>query len=215
MRVADGIFRVDGVRVGNAYVVASADGLLVVDTGIRGSAKRIVALARGLGRRATDIRYIVLTHADLDHAGSAAALKALTHAALAVHELEAPVVAGAQPPKGGRRMAALYRLLRFRPVQADLLLKEGDTIAGFRVMHVPGHTAGSIALYRDDGVVFSGDTLLSDKRGSVRPPDPRLALDPAQTLASAERIKGLPMTLLLPGHGAPVRFERRLPSEGG
>ena len=71
-------------------------------------------------------------------------------------------------------------------------------------MHAPGHTAGSLVLYRDDGVVFSGDALLSNKDGQVRPPDPRLALDRAEALASAERIKALPTRLLLTGHGAPV-----------
>jgi glyoxylase-like metal-dependent hydrolase (beta-lactamase superfamily II) len=53
-------------------------------------------------------------------------------------------------------------------------------------------------------VVFSGDALLSNKHGQVRPPDPRLALDRAEALASAERIKALPIKLLLTGHGAPV-----------
>jgi glyoxylase-like metal-dependent hydrolase (beta-lactamase superfamily II) len=71
---------------------------------------------------------------------------------------------------------------------------------------VPGHTAGSIVLVREDGVVFSGDALLSDKHGRVRPPDPRLALDRAQARASAERIMALPITLLCTGHGAPVHM---------
>ena len=55
-------------------------------------------------------------------------------------------------------------------------------------------------------MVFSGDALLSDNDGQVRPPRPRLALDQAQAQASAERIKALPMKLLCTGHGAPVRF---------
>jgi len=52
--------------------------------------------------------------------------------------------------------------------------------------------------------VFSGDALLSDKHGRVLPPDPRLSQDPAQALASAEKIKALGITHLLTGHGAPV-----------
>ena len=124
---------------------------------------------------------------------------------MAIHELDAPVLSGDQKPqKGGLAMVVLYRLLWFRPVVPDLLLTDGDTIGGFHVMHAPGHTAGSLVLYRDDGVVFSGDALLSNKDGQVRPPDPRLALDRAEALASAERIKALPTRLLLTGHGAPV-----------
>jgi hydroxyacylglutathione hydrolase len=88
----------------------------------------------------------------------------------------------------------------------DLLLKDGDVVGGLTVIHVPGHTAGSIVLVREDGVVFSGDALLSDKHGQVRSPDPRLALDRVQAQASAERIKQLPIKLLCTGHGAPVHM---------
>ena len=43
------------------------------------------------------------------------------------------------------------RLLRFRAVVPDVRMRDGDTIGGLVVMHVPGHPAGSIALMRDDG----------------------------------------------------------------
>jgi hydroxyacylglutathione hydrolase len=205
MRLAEDVYKVDGVRIANVYLVATPDGLLLVDTGMPGNAKRIVAFIQSLGRQAADLRYIVLTHCDIDHIGSVARLKELTGAQVAIHELDAPVLAGEQPPqKGGRVMLALRRLLRIRPVAPDLLLNDGDTIGGFKVMHVPGHTAGSLVLLREDGVAFSGDALLSDKRGQILMPDSRLALDLAQALVSAERIKALPIKLLLTGHGAPV-----------
>jgi hydroxyacylglutathione hydrolase len=205
MNVAPGIHEVDGVRVANVYLVTIDDGLLLVDTGMPGNAKRVLRFVERLGRQPSEIRTIVLTHCDLDHAGSAAELKRRTGARLAVHELDAAVVAGRQEPqKGGRVMRALYRAFRFRPVEPDLLLRDGDTIGGLQVLHVPGHTAGSIALRRTDGVVFSGDAVLSDKQGRVLPPDPRLAQDVAQAQVSAERIKALGITLLLSGHGAPA-----------
>lgn len=204
MRLADGIYRVDGVRVSNVYLVVTEDGLLLVDSGMRGNAKRILAFTKSLGHQPRDLRFIVLTHCDMDHVGSVAKLKELTGAQVAIHELDAPVLSGDQrPQKGGLVMAVLHRLL-FRSVVPDLLLNDGDTIDGFHVMHVPGHTAGSLVLYRDDGVVFSGDALLSNKHGQVRSPDPRLALDRTEALASAERIKALPIKLLLTGHGSPV-----------
>ncbi len=205
MRLTDGIYKVDGVRVANVYLVVTEDGLLLVDSGMPGNAKRILAFTKNLGYQPRDLRFIVLTHCDIDHVGSVAKLKELTGAQVAVHELDAPVLSGEQKPqKGGLAMVVLYRLFWFRPVVPDLLLNDGDTIGGFHVMHAPGHTAGSLVLYRDDGVVFSGDALLSNKHGQVRPPDPRLALDRAEALASAERIKALPIKLLLAGHGALV-----------
>jgi glyoxylase-like metal-dependent hydrolase (beta-lactamase superfamily II) len=205
MKVAEGVQRIDGVRVSNAYLVSIADGVLLVDTGIPGNAKRILAFIERLGHRPDELRTIVLTHWHIDHVGSVAVLKRLTGAQVAIHELDAPVLAGRErPAKGRRAMAVITRLFRLRTLTADLLLRDGDRIDGLEVMHVPGHTAGSIALRRDDGVVFSGDALLGDRHGGTRVPDPRLSLDPAQAQASAEKIRALGFRLLLPGHGGPA-----------
>jgi hydroxyacylglutathione hydrolase len=206
MKVAEGIHKVEGVRVANVWLVESDDGLLLVDCGtMLGTAKRVLGSIVDLGHQPGDLRHIVLTHCHPDHVGGAAELKRLTGARVAIHELDAPVVAGTErPPKGGLAMRALYRLFA-RPVAPDLLLRDGDTVGGtLRVVHVPGHTAGSIVLVRADGVVFSGDALLSDKQGRLLPPDPRLALDRAQAETSAESIRALRPRLLLTGHGAPA-----------
>jgi hydroxyacylglutathione hydrolase len=203
MEVADCVFRVDGMPIANAYLVAVDDGLLLVDAGMPWNARRILAFITTIGRQPDELRDIVLTHCDIDHIGSAAELKRLTGASVAIHERDAAVLAGGRPEKGGLALAALYRLLRFRAVTADRILSDGDMIDGFQVMHVPGHTAGSIALISADGMVFSGDALLTDKQGKVTAPDRRLALDPAQAVRSADRIRALQPTLLLAGHGAP------------
>ena len=183
-----------------------------VNAGMPDNAGRIadswqVSAGRRPGRATTGLGDIVLTHCDIDHIGSVARLKELTGARVAIHRLDGPVLAGQQrPQKGGPLMSMFGRLIRVRHVVPDLLLEEGDSIGGFQVMHVPGHTAGSLALHRADGVVFSGDALLSDKQGEIRPPRARLSLDPAQARTSAERIKALPMKLLCTGHGAPVHL---------
>jgi len=206
VRVADGIERVEGTRIGNAYVVPLEEEVLLVDTGMPGNAARILASVARLGRRPGDVRLIVLTHWHPDHMGSAAELRRLTGARIAIHELDAPVLAGRErPAKGRRAMGFLLRVFRVAPLVADLTLRSGDVISGLEVIHVPGHTAGSIALRRADGVVFSGDALLGDRHGRLRQPDPGLSLDPDQASASAATLRSLEPRLLLPGHGAPVR----------
>jgi glyoxylase-like metal-dependent hydrolase (beta-lactamase superfamily II) len=167
MRVTDGVFRVDRVE-GNAYVVVTDDGLLQVDSGLPGNARRICRFIEEMGHDPGEVHDIVLTHYDGDHVGSAAALKARTGARVCIHEADAPVLTREQKP--GERMPLfvriLYRLL-MKPLTPDRLLHDGDMVGGLRVMHIPGHTPGSIALVRDDGVVFSGDALLCDKHGNV------------------------------------------------
>ena len=206
MEVAEGILRVDGIRWSNVYVVVTEDGLVLVDTGagFPGSIRHVLRAIEATGRRPSDVRDIVLTHYDADHVGGLAAIQARTEARVAIHELDAPVVMKEEPP--GARMPLLVRLIYrwfLRPVTPDRLLKDGDAVGGMRVVHVPGHTPGSIALVREDGAVFSGDALLADEEGDVLPPDPRLAEDSDQAADSAERIKALHPRPLLPGHGAP------------
>ena len=206
MRIAEGIDWVDGVRWSNAYIVSTEDGLMLVDTGtgLGRTTKRIFAAIAATGHQLSDVRDIVLTHYDADHVGGLAAIKARTGARVAIHELDAPVVAKKEPP--GARVPLLVRVIYrwlVRPVTPDRLLKDGDVVGGLRVVHVPGHTPGSVALVRDDGAVFSGDALLADEDGNVLPPDPKLAEDPDQAAASAERIMALGPRPLLPGHGAP------------
>jgi glyoxylase-like metal-dependent hydrolase (beta-lactamase superfamily II) len=206
MNLAEGIDVVEGLWVGNAYLVRGADGLLLVDSGTPGSAKRILASIEGIGAEPGDLRTIVLTHWHPDHMGSAAELRRLTGARIAIHELDAPVLAGRErPAKGRRTMGLLLRVFRVAPVVADLTVGSGDVLGGLEVIHVPGHTAGSIALRRADGIVFSGDALLGDRQGRLRPPDAGLSLDPERASASAAALRSLASPLLLPGHGAPVR----------
>lgn len=201
--VSPGILMIPGRLLANSYLVDTPQGLLVVDAG---SARHVLRCLAAAGSRPQDVAFIVITHWHFDHTAGADELLRRTGARLAVHELDAAIMAGGElPEKGHRAMSALRWLVRVRPVTADILLGDGDEVAGWRVLHVPGHTSGSIALFRD-GVVFTGDALLGDRHGSILPPDPRLSLDPATAERSAQRIRGLHPSLVLPGHGRPARL---------
>ncbi|MGB8022146.1 MAG: MBL fold metallo-hydrolase, partial [Candidatus Nanopelagicales bacterium] len=76
-----------------------------------------------LGRRPRDVVLIVITHWHVDHMRGAEELRRRTGARLAIHELDAPVLAGGRLPAKGRRVQeAIRRVFRVRPVTADLLL---------------------------------------------------------------------------------------------
>ena len=142
MEAVTGIHQVDGWGMSNGYVVETDDGLLAVDVW---SAGHTLDTIRALGRPAQDLMLIVITHWHPDHIRGAAELRRRTGARVAVHELDAAVLAGGEFPAKGRRMQqVIHRVFRIRPVAADLLLHDGDDVVGWQVVHMPGHTAGSI-----------------------------------------------------------------------
>jgi hydroxyacylglutathione hydrolase len=209
MEVIPGIHRIDGVRGANAYLVIDEDEMLVVDTGMPGNAKRIAAYVEGLGKNLSDIKFIILTHADIDHVGSAAELKRLTGARLAIHIGDAQILRGKESLKtfkGPVRFIAkpAMRLIPFRPAEPDIILSGDSEIEGFRIVHVPGHTNGSICVYKPGKVIFVGDALRSDSSGNPKPPSGMASLDKAKARASLMTISALDFDTLLPGHGAPV-----------
>jgi glyoxylase-like metal-dependent hydrolase (beta-lactamase superfamily II) len=212
MKLADDIHRIDGTGMVNAYAIVGDGGVTLVDTGFRGKAQAILGYLRDIGFQPRDVHTIVLTHGDADHIGNVAELKAATGAQVAIHEADAPTLTGADYMRAKGFMGATFGLLRkvakARPLEPDILLHDGDTISGFTVHHYPGHTLGSIWLEREDGVVFSGDTLLGDSKGNAAPPMKAIAYDYKEALAAAEAIEATHYTLLLPGHGEPVRAER-------
>jgi hydroxyacylglutathione hydrolase len=209
MEIIPGVHRVDRVWGANAYLVVDEDGMLVIDTGMPGNAKRIAAYIERLGKRPPDVAFIVLTHADLDHIGSAAELKTLTGAKLAIHEGDAQILRGKESFKTikgplGYIVKLAMRLTPFRPAEPDIILTANSEMKGFRIVHVPGHTNGSVCIYRPGEVIFVGDALRSDSSGNPKPPSEISSLDDAKARASLATISALDFDTLLPGHGAPV-----------
>lgn len=186
----------------NTYLV----GDVLVDSGTRRMHERI--LEQLFGR---DVRAHVVTHAHPDHFGSS-------------HEictaLDIPLWAGAadrQAIESGRAQLsdnligrALARMnVAAHPVARALV--EGDEVADFTVLEVPGHTPGSIALWREsDRVLICGDVLMNQPR--VAAPPKFLSVDPELNRQSMRRLAELDPRLVLFGHGKPARFggERRL-----
>ena len=209
MEIIPGIHRIDGVRGANVYLVIGEDEMLAIDTGMPGNAKRIAAYVDGLGKNLSDIKFIILTHADIDHVGSAAELKRMTGAKLVIHADDAPILRGKQSFKTlrgplGFIFKPAMRLIRYHPAEPDIILGADSEIEGFRIIHVPGHTNGSICVYKPGKVIFVGDALKSDFSGNPKPPSRMASLDEAKARASLIAISALDFDTLLPGHGAPI-----------
>ena len=144
--------------------------MVLVDAGLPGDEAKVLRLMESLGR--DDLRLIFVTHAHLDHYGSAATLRDLTGAQIAVHRRDAEAMAGGETRLGSARgwgrlvglfLPLLESLARPPATPADLLLEDGDGLHDFgldgSVIHTPGHTMGSSCLLLEDGTAFVGDLV--------------------------------------------------------
>ncbi|MFS4094703.1 MBL fold metallo-hydrolase [Streptomyces sp. AF1A] len=203
--------------VGQAYLWRDDDALTLVDAGLIGAGPAIAEAVRGLGHAPRDVRRIVLTHFHEDHAGGAGEFAALSGAEVLAHRLDAPFVRGELPGPPPRfeewelpvHAAVAGHLPRGRPLPPPSVteLADGDVLSfggGAQVLHVPGHTDGSIALFLPaEGVLFTGDTVAaSPADGTVVPGV--FNLDRPRLLASLSRLARLDADVACFGHGAPV-----------
>ncbi|MFJ7255163.1 MBL fold metallo-hydrolase [Streptomyces sp. NPDC098085] len=205
--------------VGHVHIVRVPDGFALIDTGMPGSAPAVLDALDQLGGRPQDLRQIVLTHSHVDHAGSAADLVAATGAQVLAGALDAPFIRGTAPEPEPRHTAserALHEQIAagfgdagmppVKRVPVDMELRDGDTLDGWaepvRVLHVPGHTPGSIALHlASSGVLFPGDLVATAEGRAILGP---FNVDREQAIASFRRLAALEVETVCVPHGEPL-----------
>jgi glyoxylase-like metal-dependent hydrolase (beta-lactamase superfamily II) len=201
----------------NQYLI----GDVLVDTGTRWDGRRLMRVLR---RRSC--RMVALTHCHPDHRGSAAMICRTLRLPLACHEADAPIMDGRQRMPLPPLLNMLLPAIDGGPYPVGRVLEDGDLVAGFRVVHAPGHTMGHVFFHRDsDGVIIAGDVLANIHMVSGQPglrEPPRLfSVDPTLNRDSARRLLKLRPSLVCFGHGPPLhdmtlleKFVARLPERG-
>jgi glyoxylase-like metal-dependent hydrolase (beta-lactamase superfamily II) len=194
----------------NAAGNGQPDGLTpcaVIDPGEEGG--RITAF---LDQHKLFPAYIILTHGHFDHIGGVSVLAkeyrsrygGASRVTIAIHAADAEYLGSDAFSVHNRGIKAVFgnsahieMLMELQPA-ADLLLNEGDTIGPFTVLHLPGHTPGSIALWdKEAQVMFSGDTLFCGGYGRTDLPGGNAKL----LLASLKRLFNMNGDIqVYPGH---------------
>jgi glyoxylase-like metal-dependent hydrolase (beta-lactamase superfamily II) len=220
MRLAPGLHRV-GNDIVAAYLVVTPDGVTVVDAGLSGHWPEMLAELAAAGCSVADVRGVVLTHGDTDHIGFAERLRREHGVPVHVHRADADRAQGRVKPEaswGGLRPLATARFLAYAARKGGLRttylsevveVDDGQVLdlpGAPRVVGLPGHSPGSIAVHVPAvRAVFVGDALttrhvLTGRRGPQPAP---FTDDPDGALASLDRLLGLDVDWVLPGHGTP------------
>jgi hydroxyacylglutathione hydrolase len=194
----------------NVYLV----GDVLIDAATRQGERRIMRQIRG-----RTVSAHALTHAHPDHQGSSHAICERLGIPLwcgrgDVPAMETPgAIFNSQAPGWLNRFQARFWTGPPHPVARAL--QEGDEVAGFTVLEVPGHSRGHVAYWRPAdrvlilGDVLNGMNLMTGRRGLQEPPT-IFTPDPPRNRQSARRLAALEPELVCFGHGPPLRDPRAL-----
>jgi glyoxylase-like metal-dependent hydrolase (beta-lactamase superfamily II)/predicted ester cyclase len=215
--IADGVWLVRGglpIKGFNVYFVRDGDGVLMFDAGIKAMTNGLAAAGANLG----GLTRVVLGHAHVDHRGAAPGLRGVP---VYCHPDDREDAEG----DGGLHYANLEEISAPArwiypkllaswdggPVQIEGTIEEGDDVAGFEVVHVPGHAPGMIALWRaSDRLALTTDTFYTANPERFVPisdpivPHRAFNLDHEQARASVRKVAALDPASAWPGHAEPL-----------
>jgi hydroxyacylglutathione hydrolase len=199
----------------NCYIIKTDSGFILIDTGCANGRAELEKELLGAGCEPGKLGLIVLTHGDFDHSGNAAYLRQKFGAKIAMHRGDSGMVEHGDIFGGRQKGNFFFRILapvifrfgrskRFKP---DLYLEEGDDLAEYgleaEVVHIPGHSGGSIGILTAGGELFGGDLVLKKNV----PERNTFIDDPAAASASIAKLKRLKINTVYPGHGRPFPME--------
>jgi glyoxylase-like metal-dependent hydrolase (beta-lactamase superfamily II) len=210
--VAAGVWRVPQLPLPMVNVYLAGD--VLIDAGARTDRRRI---AKAIADR--DVSLLALTHVHPDHQGAAKAICEERGIPLACHADDVDAMEGRRPVQEASPDHPLNRIIKRvwegPPHEVARVLHEGDEVAGFRVVHAPGHARGEVIYFREsDRVAICGDVVrnmsYATGRPGLREPPVIFTYDPAENRRSIRKLAELRPEVVLPGHGPAVTDTAKL-----
>jgi hydroxyacylglutathione hydrolase len=202
--IAEGVWRLSGFPANyfNVYLL----GDVLIDAATRWGTRRILRQLRG-----RPLRLVALTHCHPDHQGAVKAVCETSGVPFACHRADVPAMDGRGPMLPQNKVLRIGEWLWAGPhYPVERVLEDGDEVAGFRVVHAPGHTPGHIMFFREaDRLCIAGDVLANINfltgKPQLREPPAFFSVDAAQNRRSMRTLVNLKPKVVCFGHGPPLR----------
>ncbi|MCD6291205.1 MAG: MBL fold metallo-hydrolase [Anaerolineae bacterium] len=205
----------EAASIVNVYLWDNDGELILFDAGAPWQSRAILRAISRADFAPSDIRHILLTHADLDHIGGARAIREVTGAAIVCHAVTAAILQDRlRRPLGfgvlGKPVAFFYHvlmksILHAIPLRADVLITDKAKLpGGFQAIYTPGHSPGHTSYFHPkQRVLITGDAIRNTRRGLILPPR-IFTPDRANAALSVHKLARLDAEILCPGHGRPI-----------
>jgi len=213
-QLAPGVWRLKEFPAPSINIYLAED--VLIDAGRTWDRRRVFAEIEG-----RELSAVALTHVHPDHQGVARDVCEARGIPLACHADDVEAMEGKRPVQEAAPGHPVNRIIRKLwqgpPYKVERVLHEGDEVAGFRVVHAPGHARGEVIFFREsDRVAICGDVIRHMSYATGRPmlaePPQIFTYDPAENRRSIHKLAELSPSTILPGHGPPVTdiasFER-------
>ncbi len=219
MQITSGLHRI-GSDVVNSYLIVDGDEVAIIDAGLPGYWRLLIAELDSIGKSIDNVRALILTHGDTDHIGFAARLYRERGVAAYVHtaDVERAQLKVKKPNSGWGPVkpaalagflwySARHGGLRIPPAEHLQTMSDGDVLdvpGAPRIVHTPGHTPGSVTVHVPMvDAAFLGDAMATRNvlTGATGPKPAPFTLQPGEAIDSLDRIESIDATWVLPGHG--------------
>lgn len=196
-----------GLATVNCYLIKTDRGFILIDTGISKNRAEIEKVLQNAGCGSGDLKLIVITHGDSDHTGNCAYLRDKHGSKIAMHQGDLGMVQRGDMlwnRKGNlisRIISPLMGLGKSDRFIPDFYVDDGYDLSEYgweaKVVHIPGHSAGSIGILTSEGDFFCGDLFTNTKKPQIG----GIIDDEMVAQASVEKLKKMDIKKVYPGHG--------------
>ncbi len=204
----------------NCYLIKTGKGYVLIDTGFSNKRATLEKKLKDVGCQPGDLKLIFLTHGDTDHAGNGAYLREKFGAKIAMHADDVGMVERGDMSWNRKtkpdKMSFIFRIIssvmplfikqdKFEVFKPDLTIDENFNCSEYgldaRMVHLPGHSKGSIGILTSGGDLFCGDFLYNMAGFNFID-------DLSDHKTSLEKFNRLNIKTIYPGHGKPFSTEQ-------